>query len=206
MNVVYAYDERWVEMLRSVYQQHGVFIAPTESVYGLSCSAVDPLAVEKVYRIKRRDYRKPMIVLARDLEMVSEHCAFSDDVRDWVRDYWPGALTLILPERRGALASDVLAGGSTVAIRVSSHRVIQKCIEINGAPIVSTSANFSGEEPLSREGDIRAQFGHSTLAPDLFISAGDLPSALPSTIVDCTRTPWRIVRNGSLIPVFPHAA
>lgn len=206
MNIVQAYDERWVDMLRTLYQQHGVFIAPTESVYGLSCSALDPLAVERVYRMKRRDYHKPMIVLARDLEMVAEYCEVSDDVRGWVSEYWPGPLTLILPARREMVASDVLAGGSTMAIRVSSHRVISQCIEINGAPIISTSANFSGEEPLTREGDIRAQFGHTTLAPDLFISAGDLPSALPSTVVDCTRTPWRIMRNGSLIPVFPHVA
>lgn len=206
MNIVQAYDERWVDMLRTLYQQHGVFIAPTESVYGLSCSALDPLAVERVYRIKRRDYHKPMIVLARDLEMVAEYCEVSDDVRGWVVEYWPGPLTLILPARRGMVASDVLAGGSTMAIRVSSHRVVSQCVEINGAPIISTSANFSGEEPLTREGDIRAQFSHTTLAPDLFICAGDLENALPSTIVDCTRTPWRIVRNGSLIPVFPHVA
>lgn len=206
MKVVHAYNDYWKTDLAAVYNQGGVFIAPTESVYGLSCDARDEDAVERIFRIKRRPQEKPMIVLAERLKSVAEYCVLSEDLQEWLEGYWPGPLTVVLNAREGVFAKNVLAGGTTVAMRVTSSPVMQDCIRMNGAPVVSTSANLSGDPPITASTEVRAIFDALEEQPDLFIDAGDLPHALPSTIVDCTRTPWRIVRNGSLIPTLPHAA
>jgi len=99
--------------------------------------------------------------------------------------HWPGPLTLVLPA----------GGGGTLALRVPAAAWLRTLIAGLGRPLVSTSANRAGEPALWRVRDIAAAFGGEV---DLVLDGGDLPDAEPSTIVDASRKPYRILRQGAL--------
>ncbi|MBI3120375.1 MAG: threonylcarbamoyl-AMP synthase [Candidatus Kerfeldbacteria bacterium] len=194
----------WHDLVQNAFHHHGVVIMPTDTVYGFSCDARDREAVEKIFELKHRPESRPLLVLASNLEMVKSCSIVSEEFEEWIAQYWPGPLTTILEARPGIFAPEGLAFGSTVAIRIPSSGIARECVELNGAPLISSSVNRSGHPPLRTIRQILAEFASSDPRPDVLLDAGDIPDVLPTTIVDCVRSPWRIVRNGSLIPIFPH--
>jgi L-threonylcarbamoyladenylate synthase len=106
--------------------------------------------------------------------------------------FWPGALTIVLPRAAG-FRSKALA--DTIAVRVPDQPVPRELVRLLGAPITGTSANVSGgPDPLTAD-DVRAQLGE---AVDLIIDGGPCPGGRPSTVVDCTVDPPRVVREGAV--------
>jgi len=118
----------------------------------------------------------------------------------FAKQFWPGALTLVLPIRNTAknrLVSDCQKGGK-VAIRVSEHPIARTLSKELGRPIVSTSANQSGESDVYSIRTLKSQYKGLKLQPDLILDAGALPRRRPSTIVAINRNKFRILREGSI--------
>lgn len=118
---------------------------PTETVYGLGADARNGDAVSKIYAAKGRPSDNPLIVHLASADQVDELVvAVSDTERRLMRALWPGALTLILPCRPGAVDARVTAGLPTVAVRVPDHPLARRLIAASGCPIAAPSANRSG--------------------------------------------------------------
>lgn len=186
----------------------GVVAFPTDTVYGLGARAFDPAAVERLYTAKVRPRSKAIPVLlatATDLPLVAREVP--PTAGRLANAFWPGALTLILP-RHPALPSILTADGDSVAVRVPDHPLARALIAASGAPLAATSANLSGRPSPVTAQEVTAQLGGRI---DLILDGGPCPGGRPSTVLDLTRDPPRLLRAGpvtaaALRAILPHIA
>lgn len=179
-----------VEILRD----GGVVAFPTDTVYGLAADARLPDAVAELYIVKRRAPDKFIPILIAD---EADLRAFVSDVpepaRRLMEAFWPGGLTLVLPIAPGVPA--IISPGPGIAVRMPNHPVPLELIRRLGAPLATTSANISGMESPSTAQEVFEQLGRRV---DLILDGGPTPGPIPSTIVDFTVLPPRLVRAGAL--------
>lgn len=177
--MVQTHLEQQIKKAIAVLKQGGIVVFPTETAYGLAADATNEEAVARIFDIKGRDEGKSLPLIAASREMVDRFAGISHGLERLATQHWPGALTLIVPVMGGRLASGVVRGGM-VAIRVSSHPVARALSEGIGAPIVSTSANLTGQSACYSILDVHVQLGN---APDMYLDGGALQPKPPSTIV-----------------------
>lgn len=168
-------------------------VYPTDTVYGLGCSALNSEAVERIYKVKQRPHHLPLPVLLADVSQLDVVVAPVPGVAQFLmRRFWPGGLTLVLP-KAASLPAIVTAGSDKVAIRIPSHAVPLAIIRGLGSPIIGTSANISDKpSPVTAE-EAEQQLGKQV---DLIIDAGRCPGGIESTIVDVTVETPVILRAG----------
>jgi tRNA threonylcarbamoyl adenosine modification protein (Sua5/YciO/YrdC/YwlC family) len=169
-------------------QKGKVIVYPTDTIYGLGCSATDKKAINKIYRIKKREKNKPLLVLISDFKMLSEYFKVDKKQLAYLRKVWPGKFSVIL-DKKSTLSNDVSAGLSSAAVRLPKSRFLTKMIKELGVPLVSTSLNKSGENHLEKLEMLAEYFG--TTKPDLVIDAGILKGK-PSRLIDL-RDPENII-------------
>ena len=139
----------------SVLKKGGVILYPTDTVWGLGCDATDPEAVAKIYRIKNRSDSKSLVLLASDMDMIArfvrevpEMAVQLVEVNDRpMTIIYPGAMAAAEgePADRHLLAHNVVAEDGSVGIRIPMMDFCVELVRRLGRPIVSTSANISGE-------------------------------------------------------------
>ncbi len=143
----------------SALRAGGVISYPTEAVFGLGCDPRNDAALARIIDIKGRAAHKGFILIAGSLEQLLPFLAPVQP--EWQTQFdavWPGPVTMVVPCAPGN--SDLLSGGrETLAVRVSAHPVVQTLCAQFGGPIVSTSANRSGEEPCRDTASATQLFG-----------------------------------------------
>ena len=132
---------RAVEVLR----RGGVILYPTDTVWGLGCDATDADAVAKIYRLKRSENKKSMLVLCASADMVVRYVDRAPGIAFEVMELATKPLTLILPGAVG-VAENLVPDEGTLGVRVPDHEFCRRLLRALGRPLVSTSANISGEE------------------------------------------------------------
>ena len=178
-----------LSQIAKLLREGGVALLPTDTIYGFHATALDPDAVERIVAIKGREETKPFVVIAAAPEQLATlGVSASAATMAALAAIWPAPLTAILPLDEPIPAS---RGLSTLAVRVPDLTWLRQLTAETG-PLVSTSANRSGEPPVRNPSD---------LAPDLqqridaIVDAGELPGAA-SVIVDLSGTEPRMVRTG----------
>ena len=174
--------------------RHGGVIAfPTDTLYGLGCSLFDVSAVEMVARIKRRDPFLAVISLIPETRQVDGLAVeVTDLARRLMARYWPGPLSLIF-KAAPIVPPRVRGAGGTIALRVPKDVLCQKLLNYIGGPVVSSSANLSGQPPAETAEEVVRIFGNQL---DLVLDGGPSRSRLPSTLVDVSGEPPRLLRRG----------
>ncbi len=168
---------------------------PTETVYGLAANALDARAVAKLYEIKGRPARNPIIVHVAGLDM-ARRCAGAWPLAAdrLAAAFWPGPLTLVLP-RAAEIPDVVTAGGATVGLRWPSHPFMQAVIRECCFPLAAPSANPSNQiSPTSAE-HVRRMLGARV---PLIIDGGQAQVGIESTVLDLTTEPPRVLRPGMI--------
>ena len=169
-----------------------VVIFPTDTVYGIGCNPYDENAVDRVYRLKKRNRIKPLPILGYskyDLENIVKF----DDITNRITDkFWPGQLTIVLPLIDDKLKK--LSGGlTTLAVRVPNNKctlsLLKEC-----KLIIGTSANISGEKPLTDPKNIE----NCVPDCDVLLNDGEIQSSGTSTIIEIKNGGIRILRSGSI--------
>lgn len=171
-------DIEQVEKAAEVLKEGGVIAYPTEAVYGLGCDPFNRQAVEKLFHVKRRPMEKGVILVAASVEQISDYVQLYG--RPWEKDVlatWPGSVTWVLPIKK-PLPEWVTGGRDTVAIRVSAHPVVKVLCESFGGPIVSTSANLSGEEPVKSCEEVESCFGDQVFCLQGGLGELDRPTSI----------------------------
>lgn len=185
------------ELIR-VLRAGGVIAHATDTCYGFACDALNEHALKKLYALKRMSREKPVSILVSDSVLARQYGVFDERARVLAEQYWPGALTVIVP-RLPTLPPFLNPGSESVGIRVPDHAFSLELARRFGAPLTTTSANITALPSPYTVRQIAAQFEESELKPDIIVDGGDLdPHNLPSTIVDLTGDVPRIVRQGSL--------
>jgi len=191
MTALQSEIERGVQILKN----GGVIAFPTDTVYGLGGDAFNAAAAERVYQIKSRPKELPLPLLIASAEaLASLACRIPETARVLARHFWPGGLTLVVPKADSLPAH--LAPGPGIAVRVPNHPVCLLLIECLGNPIVGTSANVSGRPPALTAGEVERQLAERV---DFIIHGGRSPGGKESTVVDVTREPPVVLREG-IIP------
>lgn len=122
----------------------GLILYPTDTVWGIGCDATNPEAVAKVYALKRSENKKSMLVLCASADMVARYVRLAPPIAYEVMELADKPLTLILPGASG-LAPNLIPEEGTLGVRVPDHPFCQALLRAFGRPVVSTSANLSGE-------------------------------------------------------------
>ena len=195
VKVVPATPEFIAEAARRL--REGAIIAyPTDTVYAVGADATNPRAIERVRALKGRAPAKPLIVLSASRAEAEAYGEFDAPARQLAEAFWPGALTLVLARREpSALASEVSAGSATVALRVPGNVATLALLMATGRPLVAPSANREGEPTRSSAWGVGRAFG-SALA--LVLDGGPSRDAAPSTLLDLTHSPPRLLREGAV--------
>ena len=180
-------------------ERGGAIAYPTETVYGLG-GACTPAGVARVRALKRREGRKPLIALVASADAVPR-LGWTDGARELATIFWPGAVTLVLPDPTRSFPAGVRdATTGAVAVRVSPHPVVERLLAALGAPLTSTSLNRSGAAPAT-SGDEADRVVRELGGDDVWVlDAGTLPPSGPSTVVDCTGPEPVVIRAGT-VPV-----
>jgi len=168
---------------------------PTETVYGLAADAHNPSAIEAVFALKGRPSDHPLIIHLGDLSWLDRYAdPVSAEALELAQAHWPGPLTLVVPASKN-VDRRVTGGASTVALRMPGHPMAQALLRQFGRGLVAPSANRYGSISPTSAADVRAEFGDQT---PLVLDGGACEKGIESTIVDCTVTPPRLLRPGSL--------
>ena len=137
----------------------GVIAYPTEAIWGLGCDPHNPYAVAKLLMLKERSLSKGLILIAGSIEQCADYLeGISPSQRQKLEASWPGHVTWLVPDN-GEAPSWVRGDSDKVAIRVSAHPVVASLCRRFGGPIVSTSANISGQAPIKNSWQFQKTFG-----------------------------------------------
>ncbi|ARJ50281.1 L-threonylcarbamoyladenylate synthase [Staphylococcus lutrae] len=198
---VRAYTTRLAEYPKlaeiiQTFQEGGVVVFPTETVYGLGGNATDDTAINKIYEAKGRPSDNPLIVHIHDTEQLKDFVEeISESTQKLMEAFWPGPITFILPLKKGGLSKRVTGDLNSVAVRMPSHPVALALLQAVNLPIAAPSANLSGRpSPTTFE----HAFQDLNQRVDGIIQSTQSDAGLESTVVDCTSFPFRIARPGTI--------
>ena len=182
---------------RRVLNQNGVVAVPTETFFGLAVNPFQAEALDRLFALKDRAPEKPVLVMVAGPEMLNQVVReVSGPARRLMEKFWPGPLTIIFPSLPH-LPRLLTGGTGTIGVRQPRQNLTCRLIAALGHPITGTSANRAGHRPCIRADEIAREFGEGV---DLILDAGPCPGGLPSTIVDVTNAPPRLVRAGAIPP------
>ena len=194
--IVRAEEPDAVEQALAVWQAGGLVAIPTDTVYGLSALPNCTDALRRLWRIKGRDDGAFIALLLSDLEELPRFAVLPEAVRPLAQRFWPGPLTLMLP-RTEAVPPEI-GEGPRVGIRLPALPLACALIRAAGGALAVTSANLPGHPPARSAQEVMAQLGPEV---DLVFNGGWVPIGVSSTVVDCTRWPPVIVREGPISEV-----
>lgn len=172
----------------------GTIVYPTETLYGLGANALSDISVRRVFNVKGRPQGKPIPILVKDIEMFHQVAYVTEQASKLIDRFLPGALTLVLNQKI-KFPDLITADTGKVAVRISSHPFVKRLFDYVSQPLTATSANISGRNNLYEINDIVEAFRSSV---DLIIDSGRLQPSKGSTVVDVTKTPPSIIREGDI--------
>jgi len=188
------------EEISNMVADGDLIIYPTDTVYGLGASIEMKESLDKIYEVKERDQKSPLIALLSDKKYVEKVAVVNEinrkEIEKLIENFWPGGLTIILDKKR-IIPSNMVSNGTSVGVRIPNHKISIKIIESCGGILATTSANISGEpsprsyEELSEEIKSRVE---------IVVDDNETPKGVESTIIDMRGTP-KILREGHITQI-----
>lgn len=166
-------------------KEGGVIIYPSETSYGFTCDATNKKPIDRIYSLKGRESVKPFIVLMKDIEQAREYLRIPDKAAKLSA---LGGLSIIVRNKSLGYFKD------KVAFRIpAAHPVSMKLLEHSQIPLVTTSANLSGQPPIYKIGRIESEFSGKV---DFILNAGNLPESPLTTVYEPSS--GKIIRQGAV--------
>lgn len=174
-------------------KKNGIVAFPTESFYALGVMANNKDAVEKLYRLKKRSLKKAMPVIVGNNDILRSVVKYVPPPAErLMKKFWPGPLTIIF-ESNNTLPGLLYGDKNSVAVRIPGNRFALYLAKAADFPVTATSANPSGKAPAQEAGEVTDYFGEDI---DLIVDGGKTPGGKPSTIIDVTLSPPKVIRKG----------
>lgn len=182
---------RLISKVVDILQSGGVIAYPTDTTYGIGCSIMNKKGIERIYSIKQREKKKPFSFICSDLSDISRYAKVSNYQYKIMKRLLPGAYTFVLPA--SSTVPDLLVTRQkTVGIRIPDNVICLAIVRQLGHPIITTSANRSGEEPIGDPLSVDKELGKQL---DLVVDGGIL-SATVSSVISLIDDVPTILRKG----------
>lgn len=175
----------------SLLQSGGIAVIPTDTIYGIVGSALNPKTVEKIYRFRKRATNKPMIILISNLNDLNHfNISLTDTQKEFLQKIWPNPLSVILPIQSEKFKY-LHRGTNSLAFRMPKDKKLLELLQQTGS-LVAPSANFEGEKPSETIEEAKKYFGDKVF----YVDSGKIdeqPSTLVQLNIDGT---YKILRKG----------
>ena len=190
---IYTLNKKTLKKTIKYLIHNNIVGLPTETVYGLAGNAYSIRAVRKIFRLKSRPKRNPLIVHYRNMEIAERDVIFNENFFKLYRKLCPGPITFILNKKDGSKISDLATANlNTVAVRFPSHKVMRYILKFLNFPLAMPSANLSSGLSPTNAFDVYEEFKKKL---KIIINGGNSRIGIESTVVDLTNEP-KILRPG----------
>jgi tRNA threonylcarbamoyl adenosine modification protein (Sua5/YciO/YrdC/YwlC family) len=184
-------SKRMLDATLGALRDGELVIYPTDTVYGIGCDMQNAKALEKLNKLKNRPSNKPFSFICNNLSEVAHYAKISNAAHRVMKRFLPGPYTFILPGGSG-IPKKMTSSEHTVGIRIPNHFITLELAKQFATPIITTSVNVSGDQPVCAIGDLPPEF---TSAVAVIIDGGPLENE-PSTIIDFTEDDPKVEREG----------
>lgn len=186
-------DPRALPAALKILRRGGLVAFPTDTVYGLAADLFNPNAILRIFEAKGRDSAKAIpVLLGSPAQLSRVALGLPPAALALAEHFWPGALTLVVSRQPNL--PEVLSPGPTVGVRMPNHPFAIALMKKSG-PLAVTSANLSNAANPLNAADVLAQLDGRI---DLLLDGGPTQGGIPSTVLDCTHTPPRLLRLGAI--------
>lgn len=190
------FEDKIIPAVKAI-KKGNLVIIPTETVYGLAADCFNPSAVNKIFLVKKRPYKDPLIVHISNksqLKMLVEN--IDERVKKLIDIFWPGPLTLVLKKKK-EVPDIVTSCLNTIAVRMPENKLTRKFIDLCNTPLAAPSANIFSRVSSTLLSHIISDFNNQ---PEVkYVIYDGIPKyGIESTILDCTTYPFRVLRFGAL--------
>ena len=172
-------------------KQGGLIAYPTDTTYGIGCNIFNRRGVKNIYKIKQRDARKPFSFICADLSDAANYAHVSNFAFKIMKRHLPGPYTFVLDATR-VVPDSMTTRQKTVGIRIPDDEIALSIVRELGHPLITTSANVTGESPLHDPAEIEETMGRML---DLVIDGG-IRFGDPSTIISLIDDRIEVLREG----------
>ena len=195
VDILPARDRKSLKIAADTLRRGDIIALPTDTIYGVAALAFDPVAVAKIYAAKNRPAHKAIpVFVASPADMPRVCRKIPAAAKPALQALLPGALTVILPAHPN-LRGIVTNFGDTVAVRIPDHPVALELLALVDEPLAVTSANLSDRATPPTAVGVAQQLDDRIA---LVLDDGPSPRREPSTILDLTQSPPKILRQGAI--------
>lgn len=170
-------------------QGGAVGVIPTDTVYGLACSASDQDAVKRLYGLKKREAKPGTVIAASTDQLI--RLGIKESYLKPVAHYWPNPISMVIPNHELAYLH---LGAGGIAVRIPNHPALTRLLEITG-PLLTSSANQPGEPEARTVDEAKAYFNEGV---DFYVDGGDLSARKASTVIRIVDDAVEVLREGSV--------
>jgi len=179
-----------------VIKQGGIVIFPTDTAFGIGCRMDYEESVHKLFKIRKRPLSKQPPVLFDSRKRVDEYVLpYDKNILRLMDNHWPGALTIVLKCIEEKTINLVRGGERTLGVRIPDHDIPIKLIKEANVPILGMSANFHGGKTPYRTKELDKEL----IKLVDFCVEGKTKNRIISTVIDCSNSPWKIIRQGDVV-------
>jgi L-threonylcarbamoyladenylate synthase len=193
-NAVCPFTQEMLARAASLVHAGGVVAFPTDTFYALGATPFNPKAVRRIFTLKGRGTSPILVLIRNPTELEGLVVDITPSAELLMKACWPGPLTIVF--RASPSVPSVLGAGSgTIGIRLPAADSLKQLLEAVGGPLTGTSANRTGAPAPTTAQQVHADFGADV---DLILDGGPTAGGLPSTVVDTTVQPIRLIREGAV--------
>ena len=187
--MIYPATDQYIDLAHNAINNGEVIVYPTDTLYGFGVDATSTNAVKRLNRLKGRV--QPLSIILKSIEQMHDFAKFDNDIHAEMVSYFPGRYTALLPAKQNNLSPLVQNGSPKIGIRIPDHFFPIKLIQLLNKPIITTSINRHGNDPLNDVTQVEIDFPNV----DIFEDSNHTHSK-GSTIIDFSKSPREVVRKG----------
>ena len=187
--MIYPATDQYIDLAHNALENGEVIVYPTDTLYGFGVDATNTDAIHRLNRLKGRI--QPLSIVLESVEHMHDFAEFQGEIEDEVNNLFPGAYTVLLPAESNELSPFVQNGSPNIGVRIPDHFFPIKLVKMLSKPIITTSINRHGNDPLNDVTQVEIDFPNV----DIFEDSSHTPSK-GSTIVDFSTSPPKVIRDG----------
>ena len=187
--MIYPATNQYIDLARTALENGEVIVYPTDTLYGFGVDATNTEAIQRLNRLKGKV--KPLSIVLESVDHMHDFAEFDIEIKSEINKLFPGSYTVLLPSKNSDLSSLVQNGSPSIGIRIPDHFFPVQLVKLLGKPIITTSINRHGNEPLNDVTQVEIDFPNV----DIFEDSNHTPSK-GSTIIDYSTSPPGVIRDG----------